>query len=231
MWEGSSVLRQLSRRDSCSSSVSRSWSKRVPKSCVTEETTLTHEWDCEWWDWEDSLELTVINGVNDITRKKVMVLVDGSREAKIATLWALCYLLNCVDTLALLHVFDSSRTTSKCKPDLSRRRYAQGCDLVNSMRALCRARRPEVEVEAMVMQGEKGSTIVSQAKKLQVSILIMGQRKPSLFRRFLRSKKEELIEYCIENAECLTLAVRKQSSGIGGYVINSRWHKDFWLLA
>ena len=43
MRDDSSVLRQLRRRDSCSSSISRTWSKRVPKSCVTEETTLTNE--------------------------------------------------------------------------------------------------------------------------------------------------------------------------------------------
>lgn len=75
-----------------------------------------------------------------------MVVVDGSGESKIATLWALCHHLNSVNKLALLYVFDSCKTTSKCKPDLSRHRYAQGCDLVNLMRALYRSRRLEVTV-------------------------------------------------------------------------------------
>ncbi|VAI03855.1 unnamed protein product [Triticum turgidum subsp. durum] len=32
-------------------------------------------------------------------------------------------------------------------------------------------------------------------------------------------------------AECLTLAVRKQSKGVGGYLVSTRWQKNFWLLA
>ena len=43
MQDDSSVLRQLRRRESCSSSISRTWSKRAPNSCVTEETTLNNE--------------------------------------------------------------------------------------------------------------------------------------------------------------------------------------------
>ncbi|VAH02191.1 unnamed protein product [Triticum turgidum subsp. durum] len=32
-------------------------------------------------------------------------------------------------------------------------------------------------------------------------------------------------------AECLTPAVRKQSKGVGSYLVSTRWHKNFWLLA
>jgi hypothetical protein len=41
----------------------------------------------------------------------------------------------------------------------------------------------------------------------------------------MRSSGEELVE------ECLTLAVRRQSKGVGGYLISTRWQKNFWLLA
>jgi hypothetical protein len=48
---------------------------------------------------------------------------------------------------------------------------------------------------------------------------------------FPRSSIEELVEECIDRAECLTLAVRRQSKGVGGYLVSTRWQKNFWLLA
>jgi hypothetical protein len=48
---------------------------------------------------------------------------------------------------------------------------------------------------------------------------------------FLRSSSEEVVEECINRAECLTLAVRRQSKGVGGYLVSTRWQKNFWLLA
>lgn len=48
---------------------------------------------------------------------------------------------------------------------------------------------------------------------------------------FMRSSGEEFVEECINRADCLTLAVRRQSKGVGGYLISTRWQKNFWLLA
>jgi hypothetical protein len=47
----------------------------------------------------------------------------------------------------------------------------------------------------------------------------------------MRCGGEELVEECINRADCLTLAVRRQSKGVGGYLISTRWQKNFWLLA
>lgn len=130
----------------------------------------------------------------------------------------------------------------------------------------------QVEVEALVIQGPRLGTVISQVKKLEVSVLVLGQKKPSLliswwvqFHKipilhlkliidpksdllmFVRliffsfsnhscslfgsSSTEDFVEHCINNAECLTIGVRKQSKGVGGYLINTRWQRDFWLLA
>ncbi|MQL72759.1 hypothetical protein Taro_005129 [Colocasia esculenta] len=43
--------------------------------------------------------------------------------------------------------------------------------------------------------------------------------------------EEDFVEQCIERASCLSVAVRKQSCGVGGYLISTKWQKDFWLLA
>lgn len=37
----------------------------------------------------------------------------------------------------------------------------------------------QVEVEALWMQGPKLATVMSQVKKLDVSVLVLGQKKPS----------------------------------------------------
>ncbi|THG17929.1 hypothetical protein TEA_003340 [Camellia sinensis var. sinensis] len=91
-----------------------------------------------------------------------------------------------------------------------------------------------VEVEALVIQGPNLATVMSQVKKLEVSVLVLGQKKPSSLINCLcgSSKSEELVEQCINSVECcLTIGVRKQSKGIGGYLISTRWQKNFWLLA
>ncbi|EMS61057.1 hypothetical protein TRIUR3_12665 [Triticum urartu] len=89
----------------------------------------------------------------------------------------------------------------------------------------------EVEVEALVIQGPMLATVLSQVKKLEASVLVLSQSKPSPFCCFMRSRGEVLVEECISRAECLTLAVRRQSKGVGGYLVSTRWQKNFWLLA
>lgn len=88
-----------------------------------------------------------------------------------------------------------------------------------------------MEVEALVIQGPKLGTVLSQVKKLDASVLVLSQCKPSPFCCFMRSSGEEFVEECINRADCLTLAVRRQSKGVGGYLISTRWQKNFWLLA
>ncbi|KAK6157814.1 hypothetical protein DH2020_012062 [Rehmannia glutinosa] len=38
-------------------------------------------------------------------------------------------------------------------------------------------------------------------------------------------------EYCVQNASCMAIAVRRKSKKVGGYLITTRRQKDFWLLA
>ncbi|KAL5222770.1 hypothetical protein ABZP36_027483 [Zizania latifolia] len=136
-------------------------------------------------------------------RKRVMVVVDDSSGAKHAMMWALTHVANKGDFLTLLHVL----------PHAGAGRGEEAPSLANSLGTLCKACRPE---------------------KLEASVLVLSQCKPSQLcwlSCFLRSSSEEFVEQCINQAECLTLAVRKQSKGVGGYLISTRWQKNFWLLA
>ncbi|KAC9573135.1 hypothetical protein E3N88_42880 [Mikania micrantha] len=149
-------------------------------------------------------------------RKRVMVVVDQSIHSKHAMLWALTHVANQGDMLTLLQI--------QVTPNFNN----ASSSLVTSLGTLCKACKPEVEVEALVIQGgPKLETVVNQVKKLDVSVLVLGQNNSSPILRCT----EKFVEQCINRVECLTIGVRKQSKGIGGYLISTRWHKDFWLLA
>ncbi|KAH7685354.1 Adenine nucleotide alpha hydrolases-like protein [Dioscorea alata] len=158
-------------------------------------------------------------------KKRVMVVIDQSSRAKHAMMWALTHVANKGDLLTLLHVVPSHSNAS------STHRTDDIPQLANSLGSLCKACKPEVEVEALVIQGPKLGTVLSQVKKLEASVLVLSQGKPSPICCLFRSNSEEFVEQCINQAECLTLAVKKQSNGVGGYLVSTRWQKNFWLLA
>ncbi|KAL0391739.1 UNVERIFIED_CONTAM: hypothetical protein Sradi_2396700 [Sesamum radiatum] len=143
-----------------------------------------------------------------------MVVVDQSSHSKHAMMWALTHVTNKGDILTLLHIVSPSHHSS---PSSSSSSY-----LATTLGSLCKACKPEVEVEALVIQGPKMDTVMSQVKKLEVK---------SLCCLCLPSSTEEFVEQCINTLECLTIGVKKQSKGVGGYLISTRWHKNFWLLA
>lgn len=98
----------------------------------------------------------------------------------------------------------------------------------------------EVEVEVSLVEGkdQRGPAIVAEAKRQGASLLVLGQRTRSMTWRLLRmwagrrSRGGGVVDYCIQNASCMTLAVRRKSRrGGGGYLITSRRQKNFWLLA
>ncbi|KAJ7959131.1 Adenine nucleotide alpha hydrolases-like superfamily protein [Quillaja saponaria] len=156
-------------------------------------------------------------------RKRVMVVVDQTSHSKHALMWALTHVANKGDMLTLLHIVPSHKGSGSSCPTY----------LVNYLGSLCKDSNPEVEVEALVIQGPKLATVMNQVKKLEVSVLVLGQNKLSSLINCLcvTSSTEEFVEECIDSAECLTIGVRKRSQGNNGYLISTRWQKNFWLLA
>lgn len=156
--------------------------------------------------------------------KRVMVVVDETSRSKHAMMWALTHVANKGDFMTLLHVVSPHDEASLSSTSPS---------LAHSLGSLCKACKPEVEVEALVIQGPKLATVLSQVKKLEASVLVLGQKKPSPLISCLcgPSRSEAFVDECINGADCLTIGVRKQSKGVNGYLINTRWQKNFWLLA
>ncbi|XP_050373960.1 uncharacterized protein LOC126791543 [Argentina anserina] len=169
--------------------------------------------------------------------RKIMIVVDSSIEAKGALQWALSHTVQNQDKLVLLHVTKPS--TSKQGEDIiAPRAY----ELVHSLRNMCQLKRPEVQTEVAVVElgkKEKGPTIVEEAKKQGVALLVLGQKKRSTTWRLLMMWAGSsrvgggggVVEYCIQNASCMAIAVRRKSKKVGGYLITTKRQKDFWLLA
>ncbi|KAF7141905.1 hypothetical protein RHSIM_Rhsim06G0104500 [Rhododendron simsii] len=236
---GSSFLRQLSGREGWKST-SRRW-----RSAATDNGLNSNR---GYYDGGCERSLKQMEGLNNVmygsgsggmvVRKRVMVVVDASSHSKHAMMWALTHVTNKGDLLTLLHVIPPSPLTTNSQPG-ERGSDHQCCSnnspnyLATSLASLCKACKPEVDVEALVVQGPKLATVMSQVKKLEVSVLVLGQKKPSPLLNCLcgSSSTEKFVEQCINNVECLTIGVRKQRKGIGGYLISTRWQKNFWLLA
>lgn len=56
---------------------------------------------------------------------------------------------------------------------------------------------------------------------------LFGRRKLS---ETMSMKGNDIADYLIENSKCLCVGVQKKGQN-GGYVLNTKTHKNFWLLA
>lgn len=164
--------------------------------------------------------------------RKVMVVADGGGdEARTALQWALSHSVRPCDTVVLLDVVRGTGGENRDDP--------RGYQHLEAMRSICQAKRPEVRVELSLAEGkERGPTIVEAARKQGVSLLVMGQKKRSITWRLLvmwmaggKGSGANTVEYCVQNATCMALAVRRKSRRGGGYLITTRRQRDFWLLA
>ncbi|KAK9934986.1 hypothetical protein M0R45_022105 [Rubus argutus] len=175
--------------------------------------------------------------------RKIMIVVDSSIEAKGALQWALSHTVQSQDKLVLLHVTKPSTSKQVTGEEPSKDIAPRAFELVHSLRNMCNLKRPEVQTEVAVVElgkKEKGPTIVEEAKKQGVALLVLGQKKRSTTWRLLMMWAGSnriggggggVVEYCIQNANCMAIAVRRKSKKVGGYLITTKRQKDFWLLA
>ncbi|CAN8232323.1 unnamed protein product [Cochlearia groenlandica] len=114
-------------------------------------------------------------------------------------------------------------------------------NFLEQMKRICEIAQPKVRVhtECISMDGVKATTIILHGDKIGVDVIVIGQRRTissSLLgtRRpggSLRgSKGVDTAEYLIENSKCTCVGVQKKGQN-GGYVLNTKTHKNFWLLA
>ncbi|CAN4120622.1 unnamed protein product [Withania somnifera] len=115
-------------------------------------------------------------------------------------------------------------------------------DFLGTMKHACEVAQPKIKVctETVEMDGnakEKASIILAKSASLGIDILVIGQRK-SLSNVILRPKKSvslrglrlDMAAYLIDNSKCTCVAVQKKGQA-AGYLLNTKTHRNFWLLA
>ncbi|RWW70201.1 hypothetical protein BHE74_00022131 [Ensete ventricosum] len=173
--------------------------------------------------------------------RRIMIVVDRSSEAKAALHWALSHSVQSNDTVVLVEVTKPSKHGKARKwltgERTQRERHPKGYALLHDMKRICQARKPEVNMlRFLPHQNRRGPAIVGEASKRGVVLLVMGQRKRSVTWRWVMmwagsQPGGDAVDYCIRNATCMALAVRRKSRRGGGYLITTKRHRDFWLLA
>ncbi|XP_042410723.1 uncharacterized protein LOC122000379 [Zingiber officinale] len=188
-------------------------------------------------------------------KRRVMVLTDSRRVSNGALEWTLHHALLEHDELILLHLGSATPRRSSSPPSMISSFLCRPSSAVSpigaengegkaelnflhAMRAKCEAEQPKVKVliqRAEIEGNDKAATILAQAKLLLVDLLVIGQRRSSAILCGCRiggsisSKGTSIAEFLIENSECLCVGVQKKGQN-GGYLLNTRTHKNFWLL-
>ncbi|XP_042513849.1 uncharacterized protein LOC122088598 [Macadamia integrifolia] len=184
--------------------------------------------------------------------KKVMVVADPTRESANALQWALSHAVLEKDELFLLHVeqptsWRATFSTFLRRPSSSSMEAAiinggGDIDFLDLMKHACEAAQPKVKVhiERVEIDGkDKAFTILMKTRMLSIDILAIGQRR-SLSNAILGyrlsggstkgTKGIDTAEYLIEHSKCTCVGVQKKGQN-GGYLLNSKKHRNFWLLA
>ncbi|GMI95878.1 hypothetical protein like AT4G13450 [Hibiscus trionum] len=191
--------------------------------------------------------------------RKVMVVADPTPHSASALQYAISHALLEQDELILLHVenqitWKNTLTTFLRRPSLASGAGASAMvptfgpdssndvNFLEQMKYACEIAQPKipVRIEKADMDGkDKAQVIISKSKELGVDLIIVGQKR-SLSSAILGYKRSsgnmkgskliDTIEYLIENSPCNCVAVQKKGQN-GGYVLNSKTQKNFWLLA
>ncbi|KAL3828305.1 hypothetical protein ACJIZ3_017107 [Penstemon smallii] len=200
------------------------------------------------------------------TARKVMVVVDPTREAAGALEYALYHAVLEHDTLFLLHIENPNawknpfgaffrRPLPPPQPgngvgstSTSTSMSAEGGGggggggevyFLDAMKHACMAAQPKmkvvVEKAEMVDGKDKASVILAYCTAHKIELLIVGQKR-SLSNAILGPRRGgslrgmDTADYLIEYSKCTCVAVQKKGQK-AGYLLNSKTHKNFWLLA
>lgn len=233
------VRKRVQRLSYCSPSSSSS--SKLPPSVTSKVRSDAGAGNGRCYGGNGASMVDVAGGKKDGGGRRVMVVADGRAEAVGALEWALSQAVRSNDSVLLLAVVKpapADADDSSCVKMSRTRCYEH----LNAMRSLCESTKPEVKVEVCVMEAEeRPPAVVEAARRHDASLLVLGQRRraatarwilglwPAAERRCGRRWQRSLVEHCIEHAPCEALGVRRRNSG--GYLVSSRRHRDFWLLA
>ncbi|KAK6781113.1 hypothetical protein RDI58_023297 [Solanum bulbocastanum] len=115
-------------------------------------------------------------------------------------------------------------------------------DFLGTMKQACEVAQPKIKVCTVTVEmdgnaKEKATVILAKSASFGIDILVIGQRR-SLSNVILRPKRSvslrglglDMADYLIDNSKCTCVAVQKKGQ-TAGYLLNTKTHTNFWLLA
>ncbi|KAM7256248.1 hypothetical protein ACFE04_011989 [Oxalis oulophora] len=187
--------------------------------------------------------------------RKLMVVAEPTRESAAALQYALSHAVLEQDELILVHVENSNANPWKNTFSFLRRPSLgtatsttasgyeggiQEMDFLEEMKRICELAQPRIRVltERVPMEAKdnKASALLSKSKVIGADVVIVGQRR-SISTAILGVRMAggslmglDTADYLIENCKCTCVGVQKKGQN-AGYLLNSKTHKNFWLLA
>ncbi|CAL0325035.1 unnamed protein product [Lupinus luteus] len=193
--------------------------------------------------------------------RKVMVVADPTRESASALQYALSHAVLEQDELILLHLENPSSwrntistflkmpslgSSTTASLDLGGGATATGegeVDFLEEMKNACRVSQPKMRLRVLRVDmddKDKASTILLHSKNEGVDVIVIGQKRTfsSALLGYKKSgggsmkgaKMLDTVEYLIQNSQCICVGVQRKGQS-GGYVLNTKTHRNFWLLA
>ncbi|KAL3648723.1 hypothetical protein CASFOL_005126 [Castilleja foliolosa] len=196
-----------------------------------------------------------MKGSGTTAARKVMVVVDPTRESASALQYALSHAVVESDSLILFHVENPNAWRNPFGAFFKRpnargsggssvpEMFVESCirrevDFLYAMKQACMTTHPKVKVavvKAEMADGkDKASVILGHCKDHKVDLLIVGHRR-SLSNAILGSRRGgtrglDTADNLILNSKCTCVAVQKKTQN-AGYLLSSKTYKNFWLLA
>ncbi|XAR62702.1 hypothetical protein NMG60_11017557 [Bertholletia excelsa] len=187
--------------------------------------------------------------------RRVMVVADPTRESAAALQYTLSHVVLEDDTLILLHVGNSNvwrnplsffkwplLSSILLNASSSNGNDGGEPDLLEAMKQVCEMAKPKlrVHVERVAMEGKEKAVVILQHSVLHsVDLLVIGQRRSLSnvilgYRRNINGSLNlrglDTVEFLIDNSHCECVAVQKKGQK-DGYLLNTKTHRNFWLLA
>ncbi|KAM1519579.1 hypothetical protein TB2_022052 [Malus domestica] len=185
--------------------------------------------------------------------RRIMVVADPTQESAGALQYALSKAVLENDELILFHIENPNswrytittflKRPRGCSTTASAEGSLGNTEFLEEMKNACKLAKPKVRVrveKVALMEGkDKASIILDQSKVLGVNVLVIGQRRSlsTVILGYRRpggstrgAKPVDTAEYLIDKSSCTCVGVQKKGQN-GGYLLNTKTHKNFWLLA
>ncbi|KAI3819156.1 hypothetical protein L1987_12981 [Smallanthus sonchifolius] len=109
-------------------------------------------------------------------------------------------------------------------------------NFLDQMKSACEVVHPRLKVKVSRVETDakdKAYVIISETKVHGIDLLVVGKRQSlanAILRQSINGTIRETAEYLVENSKCTCVAVQRKGQ-TGSYLLHTKTHRIFWLLA